>query len=69
MESLLTPQQLSEYLQVKLSTIYKWTHYGYVPFLKIGGSIRFDIEEIKKWLKKCFRKGRSSYKINLDELH
>jgi excisionase family DNA binding protein len=64
MKSLLTPMQLSEFLQVKLSTVYKWTHYGYVPCYKVGGSIRFDIEEIQKWLKKCFRKGRSSYKPN-----
>jgi excisionase family DNA binding protein len=67
MKSLLTPIQLAEFLKVKLSTVYKWTHCGYVPFYKIGGSIRFDIEEIQKWLRKCFRKGRSSYRLNVQD--
>jgi len=36
MEKLLTAQELSDYLKVKLSTIRKWCHYGYVPCLRIG---------------------------------
>jgi excisionase family DNA binding protein len=62
-EQLLSPQQLGDLLQVKLSTIYKWVHYGYVPFIKIGSAIRFKEQTIDMWIKKRERKGRTTYKI------
>lgn len=63
MEKLLTHQELSEILQVKLSTIYKWVHYGYVPHVKIGSVIRFSEKKVEKWIYKRERRGRKSYKI------
>jgi len=65
MQNLLTPQQLSSLLQVKLSTIYKWTHYGYVPYVKIGGIIRFKEKKVEEWIKKRERKGKNRYKFNI----
>jgi len=62
-ERLLTPQQLSELLQVKLSTVYKWTHYEYVPYIKLHGLRRFRVSNIEKWLDKKDRQGRKTYKI------
>lgn len=52
MLKLLTPEDLSKILQVKLSTIYYWTHIGEIPFLKIGKALRFREDEIISWLKK-----------------
>lgn len=63
MEKLLTPEQLSELLQVKVSTIYKWAHYGYVPIIKVGSLIRFKESTIEGWVKKRERRGRVSYKV------
>ena len=68
MEKLLTAQELSELLHVKLSTIRKWTHYGYVPYLKLGGAVRFKIKKIEEWLKKREQKGRNSLKIEVDTI-
>lgn len=34
MQKLITPKQLSELLQVGLSTVYKWVHYRFVPHVK-----------------------------------
>lgn len=66
MEKLLTPQQLSDLLQVKLSTIYKWVHYGYMPFVKIGSLVRFREEKVEEWLKIKAKKGRYSYKLPIN---
>jgi len=52
MLSLLTPEEISKILNVKLSTIYKWTHMGTIPFIKIGKLIRFKEEDIMEWVEK-----------------
>ena len=68
-EQLLTPQQVSEWLQVKLSTIYKWTAVGYIPHVKLGGkihgSIRFEPGAVERWIKRRSRRGRNSYRLPL----
>ena len=50
-ERLLTIKQLSELLQVKFSTIYKWTHCRQIPCLKLGRLLRFREADILEWLK------------------
>lgn len=70
LEQLLTPQQLSEWLQIKLSTVYKWTHAGYIPVIKLGGnargSIRFSKEDVDRWLKRRSKRGRNTYRLDTD---
>ena len=36
-DKLLTPEELSDYLNIKESTIYQWTHYRKYPILKLEG--------------------------------
>jgi excisionase family DNA binding protein len=71
-EPLLTPEQLSKWLNVKLSTIYKWCAIGYVPRIKLGGkvrgSVRFSRLEIQRWLIRRSRRGRSTYRLDIDSL-
>jgi excisionase family DNA binding protein len=50
MEKLLRPEELSEMLGIQLSTIYNWTHYKKIPFVKVGGCVRFKPSDIEKWL-------------------
>jgi len=50
-------RELSEYLNVKRSTLYAWVEQRKIPFLKIHGLIRFQSEEIDRWLE-SFRKQR-----------
>lgn len=50
-DRLLTVQQVAELLQVKLSTIYKWTHEGSIPHLKLGRLVRFREDDILEWLR------------------
>jgi len=41
---------LSELLSVKPKTIYDWVHRNTIPHIKLGKLVRFDENEIKKWL-------------------
>ena len=48
--ALLTVKAVSEWLQVKPSTIYLWAEQGSIPHVKLGRLIRFDPDEIEAWL-------------------
>ena len=50
MDSLMTAPELSEYLNIPLSTIYKMSCAKAVPYLKIGGHLRFNKTQIDEWL-------------------
>lgn len=63
---ILSPGQVSELLQVKLSTIYQWTHQDYIPHYKVGRFIRFNEMEIINWLKKAQSNGRSAQRVEVE---
>jgi len=71
-ERLLTPEELSKWLNIKLSTIYKWTAMGYIPCVKLGGkvrgSVRFVRLEVQTWLRRKSRRGRSSYRLETNDI-
>ncbi len=46
-----TIKELSKFLKVKESTLYSWVHNGLIPFHKLNGLVRFDMEEIENWVK------------------
>jgi excisionase family DNA binding protein len=50
MVKVLSPEQVSSMLEVKISTIYQWTHQRFIPHIKIGRFVRFKEDEIEKWL-------------------
>jgi excisionase family DNA binding protein len=41
MEKLLTIEQLNELMQISQSTIYDWTHSGFMPHYKFPKGLRF----------------------------
>jgi excisionase family DNA binding protein len=47
---LLTVTALSQWLQIKPSTLYAWASHGKIPCRKIHGLVRFDPTEIDRWL-------------------
>jgi excisionase family DNA binding protein len=59
MKTLLTANQTAEYLNVKLSTIRKWTHYGYIPYVKMRGAVRYDLAKLDAWIEKRSTEGRT----------
>ncbi len=50
-----TVKELSQFLKVKESTLYSWVHNGSIPFHKLNGLVRFDMEEIKTWVKESHK--------------
>jgi len=65
MEQLLTPQQIADKLSVKLSTIYNWSHIGFIPHIKLGGALRFDEAQVIRWLERRSIAGRLTRKQHL----
>lgn len=48
---LLDISQLSEIINIKKKTIYDWTHKDLIPYVKVGRLLRFDLNDIERWLK------------------
>lgn len=48
---LITVQQLAKSLNVSKVWLYSASLKGLIPSYKIGGHLRFDLDEVKKWLK------------------
>jgi excisionase family DNA binding protein len=67
-EQLLTPQQMAGKLGVAVSTIYQWTHTGFIPHVKLGRLVRFRESDVEKWLNNRVQKGRSTYRLPIDDL-
>lgn len=73
--NIVTIKEVSEFIKVKESTIYSWAGCGSIPSYKIWGLLRFDIDEIKEWVKKSVQikevqfksKIKSLKNINLDK--
>jgi excisionase family DNA binding protein len=68
MPKLLTPQQIADYLGVKPSTIYQWTHQGFIPHVKLGRLVRFREADVAKWIEKRSEKGRKTRSVDTREL-
>jgi excisionase family DNA binding protein len=70
MTHLLTVAEIAAYLQVKPSTIYQWTHEGYIPHVKLGNLVRFRVAQIDRWLEKkeVSGKARRRLPVSLDKV-
>jgi excisionase family DNA binding protein len=58
MEKILTAKELSQYLKLSESTIYKLASTGEIPAFKVGDSWRFELEEIQKMIHFSKRRGK-----------
>lgn len=66
-KKLLTPNELADFLKVKVSTIYNWVYQGFIPHIKVTGRcLRFAEDEIDEWLKKKSHRGRLRRVPNID---
>ena len=52
MKKLIGVKELAEYLDVKENTIYGWVYTKQIPYYKLGRLVKFDVEEIDRWLEK-----------------
>ena len=51
MNKYISPSQLAQNLNVSKFTVYDWVYDRKIPFVKIGKLVRFNEEDIEKWLK------------------
>ena len=49
-ETFLTTEEVLEYLQVNLRTVYRLIKAGKIPAVRVGRQWRFREEEIRRWL-------------------
>ena len=47
-----TAQEIADYLSFSIGAIRKYIRNGTIPFVRINGGIRFDIEQIDRWIAK-----------------
>ena len=55
-DPIMTVQEVSEYLKLADSTVYKLAREGKLPGQKIGGTWRFSRDRIDEWLAKPMEK-------------
>jgi excisionase family DNA binding protein len=51
MEELLDSEAAAKVLGIKTITVYKWVTERKIPFLKVGGALRFRPSALEGWLK------------------
>ena len=49
---LLNIKEAAEYMATTPGSLYQKVHNGTIPYVKIGRSLRFDIEELDEFIKK-----------------
>lgn len=50
MKKYLNIDEVSEYINKKKATVYQMTHMRKIPFIKIGGNLLFDPDDLDVWL-------------------
>ena len=48
---LLKVEDIAELFQTSTSTIYRWVHTREIPFVTLGGKLRFSPDEIQEYIK------------------
>ncbi len=65
---LLNVQEIADLLGVKKSTIYQWTHQGFIPHVKVGKLVRFKPDAVMKWVNEKETGGRKNRKYDIRDL-
>jgi len=64
MKRLLNIKETSEYLGIKVNTLYCWVSQDRIPYVKMGKRLMFDMERLNKYIEentfeaKCLEKWR-----------
>jgi len=68
MNKLLTPPELADCLGIQVSTVYQWTHQGFVQHVKLGKLVRFRESDVNKWLEDRLSPGRKTQRVEVADL-
>lgn len=66
---LMTPQELAAYLDIRLNTVYTWTHQNMIPYVKVGRLLRFRRSDVNDWLSQRSHKAHSRPNISIKQLN
>jgi excisionase family DNA binding protein len=50
MKRFVGPEELAEYLDLSINTIYSWIWLKKIPHFKVGKLVKFDLQEIETWM-------------------
>jgi excisionase family DNA binding protein len=50
-ENLIGPEEAARALGLEVATVYTWVTRRKIPFLKVGGALRFRPSALEEWLK------------------
>jgi excisionase family DNA binding protein len=50
MAKLISPTELANMLDISIETVYAWTSQKRIPYIKMGRLVRFDMEEVGRWI-------------------
>ena len=62
-KSLMTPEDVANYLSISPRTVYDYAQKGKIPAIKIGGQWRFREDDISQWLDNKLSSGSSGNDI------
>ena len=48
LETLLNTDEVGKLLTVSPQTVRQWVHQGIIPYIKIGGAVRFKLSDIQR---------------------
>jgi len=68
MVKLLNVTEVAQLIGVKPSTIYQWTHQGFIPYVKVGKLVRFKPDAVMKWIDEKETGGRKNRKYEVSNL-
>lgn len=57
--ALLTIAEAAGYLNISTKTLRNWVYRGQVPYVKIGGAVRFRFSDLETWIEAAARKATS----------
>ena len=63
-DTILTIEEVAQYLRVSERTVYEWAQKGEIPAGKIGTVWRFKKSEIMRWVNERLSAGRFGYQFN-----
>jgi excisionase family DNA binding protein len=59
-DELMKTDGVARWLNVSESTVRKWVHYGFIPYIKLGGAVRFSKKDIEAWIQERTETGRAT---------
>ena len=65
---MLTSKQVADRLNCKPSTVYAWAKAEQIPSYKVGGLLRFDLDEIEEWIMNSKTRLEASTKVIPEKL-